>query len=441
MGSIAKRKVMPKATQKSRANSGAGDHDVRDLGLAAAGKKRIEWADRQMPVLRRIRERFSKEQPLKGQRMGACLHITCETANLLRALKAGGAEVFCCASNPLSTQDDVAAALVAEFGIPTYAIHNEDRDTYYSHLRAVLDRKPTITMDDGADLVSLLHTEYKDSAEEVFASMEETTTGVIRLRAMEKDHALKIPVVADNDAQTKHLFDNRYGTGQSTLDGIIRASGVLIAGSVVVVGGYGYCGRGIASRARGLGADVIVTEVDPIRAIEAAMDGFRVMKMIDAAKLGDIFVTATGDKHVLASQHFTAMKDGAILCNSGHFDVEIDMAYLTDAAKSVEHDVNKNVDAYHLSNGRTLYILGQGRLVNLACAEGHPAQVMDMSFATQALASEWVATSDQLPARVHNVPLEIEQDVAEVKLAAMGIRIDTLTAEQKKYLESWESGT
>ncbi len=428
-----------KAAPKPRA--GARDHDVRDLSLAAAGKKRIEWADRQMPVLRRIRERFSKEQPLKGHRLGACLHITTETANLLRALKAGGAEVFCCASNPLSTQDDVAAALVEEYGIPAYAIHGEDRDTYYNHLRAVLDRRPTITMDDGADLVSLLHTEYRNHAEEVRASMEETTTGVIRLRAMEKDRALKIPVVAVNDAQTKHLFDNRYGTGQSTVDGIIRATGVLIAGSVVVVGGYGYCGRGIASRARGLGADVIVTEVNPIRALEAAMDGFRVMKMIDAAKVGDIFVTATGDKHVLAAQHFGAMKDGAILCNSGHFDVEIDMAYLTDTAKSIDQDVRKNVDAYHLANGRRLYVLGQGRLVNLACAEGHPAQVMDMSFATQALASEWVATSDQLPVKVHNVPLEIEQDVAGVKLAAMGIKMDTLTAEQKKYLESWESGT
>ncbi len=437
MGSIARRKVMP----KSRAGGNLREHDIHDLGLAGQGIKRIEWADRQMPVLRRIRERFSKEQPLKGQRLGACLHVTCETANLLRALKAGGAEVFCCASNPLSTQDDVAAALVKEYGISIFAIHDEDRDTYYAHLHAVLDRKPTITMDDGADLVSLLHTDYRAAAEEVFASMEETTTGVIRLRAMEKDHALRIPVVAVNDAQTKHLFDNRYGTGQSTLDGIIRATGVLIAGSVVVVGGYGYCGRGIASRARGLGAEVIVTEVDPIRAIEAAMDGFRVMKMVDAAKLGDVFVTATGDKHVLASQHFTQMKDGAILCNSGHFDVEIDMAYLTDTAREVEREVTKNVDAYHMANGRTLYVLGQGRLVNLACAEGHPAQVMDMSFATQALASEWVASNDQLPVKVHDVPRHIEEDVAAVKLQAMGIRIDTLTAEQKKYLESWESGT
>jgi adenosylhomocysteinase len=438
MPSTAKKKTPPKTRAGAQ---GAAAYDVHDLGLAEAGYKRIEWAEGQMPVLRRIRERYAKEQPLKGQRLGACLHITCETANLLRTLKAGGADVFCCASNPLSTQDDVAAALVKEYDIPTYAIHNEDRDTYYSHLRAVLDRRPTITMDDGADLVSLLHTEYKDRAEEVRASMEETTTGVIRLRAMEKDKALRIPVVAVNDAQTKHMFDNRYGTGQSTLDGIIRASGLLIAGSVMVVGGYGWCGRGIATRARGLGADVVVTEVDPVRALEAAMDGFRVMKMVDAAKIGDIFVTATGDKHVLTSQHFTLMKDGAMLSNSGHFDVEIDMAYLNDSAKKIEHEITDGVDAYHLSNGRVIYVLGQGRLVNLACAEGHPAQVMDMSFATQALASEWAAKSGSLAVKVHDVPIEIEEEVASVKLAAMGIKIDTLTAEQKKYLESWESGT
>ncbi|MGO9452955.1 MAG: adenosylhomocysteinase [Candidatus Binataceae bacterium] len=441
MGTTATKK---KLSSKSRVNGHAvqvPEYDVHDLGLAPAGLKRIEWADRQMPVLRRIRERYSKELPLKGQRLGACLHITCETANLLRALKAGGAEVFCCASNPLSTQDDVAAALVKDYGIPTYAIHNEDRDTYYSHLRAVLERRPTITMDDGADLVSLLHTEYRDRAEEVRASMEETTTGVIRLRAMEKDHALRIPVVAVNDAQTKHLFDNRYGTGQSTLDGIIRATGLLIAGSVIVVGGYGWCGRGISMRAKGLGADVIVTEVDPVRALEASLDGFRVMKMIDAAKVGDIFVTATGDKHVLTAQHFGLMKDGAVMCNSGHFDVEIDMSYLNDTAKKIEQNVTEHVDAYHLSNGKVVYVLGQGRLVNLACAEGHPAQVMDMSFATQALASEWAAKSDQLAVKVHEVPLEIEEEVASVKLASMGIKIDTLTAEQKKYLQSWETGT
>ena len=318
----------------SKSPAGELSYDVRDLGLAAIGRKRIEWADRQMPVLRLIRDQFTRDQPLKGQRLAACLHVTCETANLLRALKAGGAEVLCCASNPLSTQDDVAAALVAEYGIPTYAIHGEDRDTYYNHLRAVLEQHPTITMDDGADLVSLLHTEFREHAAEVRASMEETTTGVIRLRAMEHDGALKIPVVAVNDAQTKHLFDNRYGTGQSTLDGIIRATGVLIAGSVFVVAGYGWCGRGIASRARGLGADVIVTEVDPVRALEAAMDGLRVMPMVEAARVGDIFISATGDRSVLNPSHFSLMKDGAILCNSGHFDVEIDIAYLNDSAKS-----------------------------------------------------------------------------------------------------------
>ncbi|MGH7812648.1 MAG: adenosylhomocysteinase [Candidatus Binataceae bacterium] len=429
---------MPKA---HAAASNGRDFDVHDLGLAGAGQKRIEWADKQMPVLARIRERFTKEQTLKGQRIGCCLHITCETANLLRALKAGGAEVFACASNPLSTQDDVAAALTDRYGIATFAIHDEDRDTYYSHLRAVLERRPTITMDDGADLVSLLHTDYAGNAKTVKASMEETTTGVIRLRAMANDGALKIPVVAVNDAQTKHLFDNRYGTGQSTLDGIVRSSGVLLAGSVIVVAGYGWCGRGIASRARGMGADVIVTEVDPVRALEASMDGFRVMKMADAARLGDIFITATGDMHVLTSAHFGQMKEGAILSNSGHFDVEIDMAYLNDAAKKVERDVTKNVDAYHLSNGKVVYVLGQGRLVNLACAEGHPAQVMDMSFATQALASEWAAKAGQLAVKVHEVPKEIEDQVAGVKLVAMGIKIDTLTAEQKKYLSSWQSGT
>ncbi|HUN60250.1 MAG TPA: adenosylhomocysteinase [Candidatus Binataceae bacterium] len=416
-------------------------YDVRDLELSAIGRKRIEWADRQMPVLRLIREQFTRDQPLKGQRLAACLHVTCETANLLRALKAGGAEVLCCASNPLSTQDDVAASLVADYGISTYAIHGEDRDTYYNHLRAVLEQRPTITMDDGADLVSLLHTEFREHAEEVRASMEETTTGVIRLRAMEQDGALKIPVVAVNDAQTKHLFDNRYGTGQSTLDGIIRATGVLIAGSVFVVAGYGWCGRGIASRARGMGADVIVTEVDPVRALEAAMDGLRVMPMVEAARLGDIFVSATGDRSVLNPAHFSLMKDGAILSNSGHFDVEIDIAYLNDTASHIERNVTNNVDAYKLVNGRTLYILGQGRLVNLACAEGHPAQVMDMSFATQALASRWAAESGTLPVKVHDVPIGIEQDVAGLKLAAMGISIDALSEEQKRYLTSWQSGT
>jgi adenosylhomocysteinase len=422
-------------------DAGKSGHDVRDLGLAATGRKRIEWADNQMPVLRLVRERFGKELPLKGHRLGACLHVTCETANLLRALKAGGAEVLCCASNPLSTQDDVAAALVAEYGIPVYAIHDENRDTYYDHLRSVLNARPTITMDDGADLVSLLHTEFKDRAGDVRASMEETTTGVIRLRAMARDRALKIPVVAVNDAQTKHLFDNRYGTGQSTLDGVIRATGVLIAGSVVVVAGYGWCGKGIALRARGLGAVVVVTEVDPIRALEAAMDGFRVMPMVEASPIGDIFISATGDRSVINSAHFTLMKDGAFLANSGHFDVEIDLAYLNDSAAKVERNVTHNVDAFHLKNGRTIYVLGQGRLVNLACAEGHPAQVMDMSFATQAMCAHWVATSKPLSVEVHEVPQAIENEVAALKLGAMGIKIDTLTEEQQKYLTSWQSGT
>jgi len=428
----------------SKTRSGAHpvpEYDVHDLALAAAGFKRIEWAERQMPVLRRIRERFSKEMPLKGQRLGACLHITCETANLLRTLKAGGAEVFCCASNPLSTQDDVAAALVKEYDIPTYAIHNEDRDTYYSHLRAVLERRPTITMDDGADLVSLLHTEYKDRAEEVRASMEETTTGVIRLRAMEKDRALRIPVVAVNDAETKHLFDNRYGTGQSTIEAIMRATGILLAGSVVVVVGYGWCGRGVASRAHGLGSNVIVTEVDPIRALQASMDGFRVMRMNEAAKVGDVFITVTGDKQVIAAEHFNLMKDGAILSNSGHFDVEIDLGALRKLTRKVETGVTRNVDAYHLRNGKTVYLLGQGRLVNLTCAEGHPAQVMDMSFATQALCARWVASAKSYPVKVHDVPRDIEEEVATLKLASMGIRIDSLSSEQKHYLSSWQTGT
>jgi adenosylhomocysteinase len=421
--------------------NGIPKYDVRDLGFADAGRKRIEWADEQMPVLRAIRERFGQELPLKGLKMAACLHITCETANLLRTLKAGGAEVICCASNPLSTQDDVAAALTRHYGIDSYAIHGADRETYYSHLRAVLERHPGITMDDGADLVSLLHTDYASQAKDIVASMEETTTGVIRLRAMEKDHALKLPVVAVNDAQTKYMFDNRYGTGQSTLEGVMRATGVLLAGSVVVVGGYGWCGRGVASRAHGMGANVIVTEVNPVRALEAAMDGFRVMPMQEAAPIGDIFITVTGDKHVIRANHLNAMKDGAIVCNAGHFDVEIDMAYLNDAAKKIDHGVTKNVDAYHLVNERRIYVLGQGRLVNLACAEGHPAQVMDMSFATQALASSWVVSGVKLEHKVHEVPQHLVDDVASLKLAAMGITMDELTPEQKQYLSSWETGT
>ncbi|HZO80677.1 MAG TPA: adenosylhomocysteinase [Candidatus Binataceae bacterium] len=432
-----KRKVLSTA---SRNGARAAAYDVRDLKLAAGGRQRIEWADEQMPVLRRIRERFARQKPLRGQRLAACLHITTETANLLRTLKAGGAEVVCCASNPLSTQDDVAAALVKEYGIPAFAIRAEDRDSYYRHLRAVLQRHPTITMDDGADLVSLLHTDFLDQAEEVRASMEETTTGVIRLRAMEQDGALRIPVVAVNDAQTKFLFDNRYGTGQSTMEAIVRATGVLVAGSVLVVCGYGWCGRGVAMRARGLGANVIVTEVNPIRALEAALDGFQVMRMAEAARVGDIFVSVTGDREVIAAHHLATMKDGAIVCNAGHFDVEIDLPGLRKLARRVERHPLREVETYHLRNGRRLFLLGQGRLVNLACAEGHPAQVMDMSFATQALAAEWAAAA-QLAVKVHNVPQKIEDEVASLKLAAMGIRIDRLSAEQKQYLSSWQSGT
>jgi adenosylhomocysteinase len=438
---VASIKSRRKAVSTLRVKRGPKNYDVADLGLADEGRRRILWADQQMPVLRGIREQFAKTKPLRGYRLGGCLHITTETANLLRALKAGGAEVLCCASNPLSTQDDVAAALVKHEGISCFAIHGEDRDIYYSHLRAVLDSRPNITMDDGADLVSLLHTQYAGQAQEVLASMEETTTGVIRLRAMENDGALKIPVVAVNDAETKHLFDNRYGTGQSTVEAIMRATGILLGGSVVVVAGYGWCGRGVASRAHGMGANVIVTEVDPIRALQAAMEGFGVMPMKEAAKIADVFVTVTGDKQVIAAEHFNLMKDGAILSNSGHFDVEIDLAALRKLTRKVEKDVTRNVDAYHLKNGRKLYLLGQGRLVNLTCAEGHPAQVMDMSFATQALCARWVAGIKNPEVKVHDVPREIEDEVATLKLAAMGLKIDSLSAEQKHYLTSWETGT
>ncbi len=438
MASIKSRR---KAVSTLRVKRGQKNYDVADLGLADQGRRRILWSDQQMPVLRGIREQFAKTKPLRGFRLGGCLHITTETANLLRALKAGGAEVLCCASNPLSTQDDVAAALVKHEGISCFAIHGEDRDTYYSHLRSVLDSHPSITMDDGADLVSLLHTQYAGQAQEVIASMEETTTGVIRLRAMENDGALKIPVVAVNDAETKHLFDNRYGTGQSTVEAIMRATGILLGGSVIVVAGYGWCGRGVASRAHGMGANVIVTEVDPIRALQAAMEGFGVMPMKEAAKIADVFVTVTGDKQVIGAEHFNLMKDGAILSNSGHFDVEIDLAALRKLTRKVEKDVARNVDAYHLKNGKKVYLLGQGRLVNLTCAEGHPAQVMDMSFATQALCARWVANARSHEVKVHDVPREIEEDVATLKLAAMGIKIDSLSAQQKHYLTSWQTGT
>ncbi len=418
--------------------------DVKDFGLAALGKKRIDWAEQTMPVLRQIREQFARTKPLKGIRLSACLHVTTETANLMRTLQAGGAEVMLCASNPLSTQDDTAASLIKHDGIPTFAIRAEDRDSYYSHLHAVLATKPVITLDDGADLVNLLHTEskYAQQAGQMRASLEETTTGVIRLRAMEKDNKLKIPVVAVNDADTKYLFDNRYGTGQSTVDGILRATNTLLAGAVVVIAGYGWCGKGVAMRARGMGAQIIVTEINPIRALEAAMDGFRVMPMADAARQGDIFITLTGDTSVLRKEHFVKMKDGAILCNSGHFDVEIDLKALKSLCKTVDKEVRPNVDGYRIASNRTLYVIGEGRLVNLAAAEGHPAAVMDMSFATQALAVHWVVTNKKaLDTRVHQVPKTIEDNIATLKLASMGIKCDKLTPEQKKYLSSWEFGT
>ncbi len=422
---------------------GSRQGDVKNLSLATTGRKHIDWADQHMPVLRQVREHFARTQPLKGVRLSACLHVTTETANLMRSLKADGAEVMLCASNPLSTQDDAAAALVKE-GIPTFAIRGENQKTYYRHLHQVLGQKPTVTLDDGADLVTLLHTDaaYAEQADRMCASMEETTTGVIRLRAMEKNGVLKLPVVAVNDAETKYLFDNRYGTGQSTVDGILRATSILLAGKTVVIAGYGWCGKGVAMRARGMGAHVIVTEVNPIRALEAAMDGFRVMPMRDAVREGELFITLTGDAGVIRKEHFLQMKDGAILCNSGHFDVEIDIKALSRLAKKVEKGVRPNVDGYYLANGRWLYLIGEGRLVNLAAAEGHPAAVMDMSFATQALTVRWaVEKSQKLDRRVHLVPKEVEDQVATLKLASMGIKFDRLTSEQKRYLASWEFGT
>jgi adenosylhomocysteinase len=417
-------------------------YDVKDISLAAEGKKRIEWADKDMPVLQLVRKRFLKEKPLKGYRMSACLHITTETANLLRTLVAGGAEVVACASNPLSTQDDNAAALVKEYGINVFAIKGEDRDTYFKHMNAALDIKPNVTMDDGCDLVSLLHSTRKDLAKNIVASMEETTTGVIRLKAMQADGTLKFPTVAVNDAMCKHFFDNRYGTGQSTLDGIIRATDHLIAGKRVVVAGYGYCGKGCASRARGLGGHVIVTEIDPIKAIEAVMDGFQVMTMEEAAPIGDIFITVTGNIHVIRGEHFKVMKDGALVCNSGHFDVELDLVALAKLAKKTTKGLREFVDGYTLPNGNTVMVLGEGRLINLAAAHGHPASVMDMSFAVQALATEWaLKNKGKLSNTVHNVPPEIDAWVAKLKLESMGIDIDTLTKEQVKYLSSHDMGT
>lgn len=417
-------------------------YDVKDMNLASGGKKRIEWADNDMPVLQQVRERFAKEKPLAGRKMSACLHITAETANLGRTLKAGGADLVLCASNPLSTQDDVAAALVHDYGIPVYAIKGEDNNTYYEHIKAAIEHQPVVTMDDGADLVSKIHSDYPEMSKSILGSMEETTTGVIRLRAMERDGALKFPVIAVNDAVTKNLFDNRYGTGQSTIDGIIRATDVLLAGKRIVVAGYGWCGKGVSMRARGMGADVIVTEVDPIRALEAVMDGFRVMSMQEAAKIGDLFITLTGDIHVLRKEHFQAMKDGAIVANSGHFNVEINIDQLKELASEVKKDIRNFVDQYILPDGRRINLLGDGRLINLAAAEGHPASVMDMSFATQALATEFVVKNQgNLTAKVYNVPKEIEEWVSTLKLKSMGITIDTLTDEQKHYLASWEMGT
>lgn len=416
-------------------------YDIRDASLADKGRFRIQWAENDMPVLRQIRERFKKERPLKGLRVAACLHVTSETANLMWTLAEGGADVVLCASNPLSTQDDVAASLVANFEVPVYAVKGENNKTYYSHLRAALDTRPHITMDDGADLLSTLHKERTDLLANVIGGTEETTTGVIRLRAMANDGALMYPVIAVNDALTKHFFDNRYGTGQSTLDGIIRATNILFAGRVFVVGGYGWCSRGIASRGRGMGARVIVTEVDPLRALEAVMDGFDVMPMKDAAKIGDIFVTATGDKNVIDARHFKYLKDGAIICNSGHFNVEIDIPELEKLAVK-KRRVRESVEQYILKDGRRINLLAEGRLVNLAAAEGHPSSVMDMSFANQALSAEYlVKHGHELPKNVFTVPTEIDQEIARLKLEAMGIHIDKLTPAQKKYLSSWEEGT
>jgi adenosylhomocysteinase len=416
-------------------------NDVRDMSLAPEGRDRIAWAGAEMPVLALIRERFEKERPLDGVRIAACLHVTTETANLMLTLAAGGGEVALCASNPLSTQDDVAAALV-EAGIDTYAIKGEDTDTFFKHINAVLDVHPNITMDDGADMVSVLHKERVDQIAEIIGGTEETTTGVIRLRAMATDQALKYPIVSVNDADTKHLFDNRFGTGQSTIDAIMRATNRLLAGRTIVVCGYGMCGRGVSSRARGMGAHVIVTEVDPTAAIEAVMEGYRVMPIREAARVGDIFITVTGDTTVIGREHMDLMKDGAMLANSGHFDVEIDKPALAELGTGGVRRVREFVDEYTLADGRHLYLLGEGRLVNLSAAEGHPAAVMDMSFANQALAAEWVVKNrGSLQPRVYPVPTEIDKEVARLKLRAMGVEIDELTAEQEHYLHSWEQGT
>jgi adenosylhomocysteinase len=444
--------------------TGTVDHDIRDINLADRGRLRVEWAERSMPVVRMIRERFSREEPLKGQRLSACLHVTTETANLAITLQAGGADVALCASNPLSTQDDVAAHLVRDHGIKVFSIKGEDHDVYYEHIRAALAHRPTITMDDGADLVGALHMialerfddlaepvrrwatrlseeERRELVRTVIGSTEETTTGVIRLRAMARDGVLQFPVIAVNDSFTKHLFDNRYGTGQSTLDGVLRATNMLLAGSRVVIAGYGWCGRGVANRARGAGARVIVTEIEPLKALEAVMDGFAVMTMADAAEVGDLFITVTGDTSVIREEHFRAMKDGAIVANSGHFNVEIDLETLARVADAPPRTVRDSVQEYRLG-GRRIFVLGEGRLINLAAAEGHPAQVMDMSFANQALAAEHLAAhGGELERAVHRTPEEIDRRIARLKLESMGIDIDRLTEEQRMYLSSWELGT
>ncbi len=416
-------------------------HDVKDLSLAPEGMRRIEWADRQMPVLTAIRERFEREQPLAGYRVSACLHVTTETANLARTLKAGGADVVLCASNPLSTQDDVAAALVEDFDISVFAIKGEDNDTYYQHIEAAVDHKPQLTMDDGADVIGVLHSARREQLGDIIAGTEETTTGVIRLKAMEADGALAFPVIAVNEAKTKHLFDNRYGTGQSTIDGIIRATNVLLAGSRFVISGYGWVGRGVALRAKGMGAHVIVTEVDPLRALEALMDGYEVMPMEKAAAVGDIFCTATGDKHVITRAHMERMKDGAIIANTGHFNVEIDIPALRSLAAETRES-RAFVEEFRMEDGRRIFLLAEGRLVNISAAEGHPAIVMDMSFANQALSAEYaVQNAAELERKVYGVPEEIDNEIARLKLATMGAEIDTLTEEQAKYLASWDEGT
>ncbi|OGD37040.1 MAG: adenosylhomocysteinase [Candidatus Aminicenantes bacterium RBG_19FT_COMBO_58_17] len=417
------------------------NHDIRDLRLAPKGRLKIEWAARFMPVLESIKKSFTRDKPLRGIRVSACLHVTTETANLVETLKLGGAEVALCASNPLSTQDDAAAAMVRYFGVPVFAIKGEDHKTYYRHLNQTLDQKPQITMDDGADLVSTIHSRRRTLVQEIIGGTEETTTGVIRLRSMAAKGVLAYPIIAVNDANTKHLFDNRYGTGQSTIDGILRATNILLAGSHFVVAGYGWCGRGVAMRARGMGAKVIICEVDPLRALEAVMDGFEVMPLEAAASIGDVFVTVTGDKTVITRRHFLRMKDGAIVANSGHFNVEIDIPALSSLARK-KRRIREFVDEFELRNGRKIYLLGEGRLINLAAAEGHPAMVMDMSFANQALSTLYLSRKGRtLTKEVYGVPREIDEQIARLKLRLMGIRIDRLTAEQKKYLAAWEEGT